>query len=531
MDQRQMEDPLSSGPKMVPDLIRLDNIDPNFLQHVETDLLETSTFQEATASSTGFASFNLAQKGFLHSHSKVLVGLVPGAATQFLPTNIGIASIIDRAVLKVRKSGQVINDISDFGHFHAIKSAQISNETNREREQFMTGRIMNKEFKHYFDDGAGTGYDTDLSLGYGLDNGREYDQGAGAGVRNTSQKGKIQPFAIMNNGAPAESPTYSIDISDLFLFMKTQSLPLYMIDQGLTIELFWSRTTTDRVCAGVLGDIGNPAVIDQNELKLVADYITYTEDDAMNRYRDANPVIDLSFSDYRLSKNSRQQSEILTGFVRQLGMNNRVVPRVVTTLSIDGQSVTDPDPAPVLPRQVRSAFQDGSLVNKYNMQAPDELQFRLADGEGQQLSYNIRYKSRFEFSQPLTNKSQAFTQFVQSEGLPFVSRQEYSRDQGGYLMGRNPGAAFVPTTPVEFEDYLQTNALAGNFFMLGTRLTNGRVGNDGIELHLSGIFPDSLPDRLAGVNVPGSTHYVVRTYCEYVRRARLENGEMQIYNA
>ena len=43
-----MSDPLESGVKMVPDLIKLDQIPDNFLQHVETDLLETSTFQEAT---------------------------------------------------------------------------------------------------------------------------------------------------------------------------------------------------------------------------------------------------------------------------------------------------------------------------------------------------------------------------------------------------------------------------------------------------------------------------------------------------
>ncbi len=530
MDQREMDDPLDSSQKMVPDLIRLDQVPDNFLQHVETDLLETSTFQEATASSTGFASFNLAQKGFLHSHSKILVGLVPGAATQFLPTNIGIASIIDRAVLKVRKSGQVINDISDFGHFHAVKSAQISNETNREREQYMTGRIMNKEFKHYYDDGAQTDYSADTSKGYGLDNGREYSQSSLGAVRGIGQKGQIQPFALMDTGAVAESPTYSIDISDLFLFMKTQSLPLYMIDQGLTIELFWSRTTTDRVCVGAVGDAGNAAVIDQNELKLVADYITYTEDDAMNRYRDQNPVIDLSFSDYRLSKNTRSQAELATGFVRQLGMNNRVVPRVTTTLAIDGSGSTPAGPAPA----TITRFQDQSLMNQYNMQAPVEHQFRVAAGEGQQLSYNVRYKSRFEFSQAITNKARAFTQFVQSEGLPFVSRQEYSRDQGGYLVGRS--AAGAPQGAAEFEDYGQSTVLGGQFFMLGTRLTNGRVGNDGIELHLSGEFLDPCPSRagtaaVPGAAIPGTTQYIVRTYCEYVRRARLENGEMQIFNA
>jgi len=509
MDERQYsgDDPLKTTQGVVPDLIKLDDISENFLQRVETDLLETSVFQQATATRGGFARFELAQKGFLHSHSKILLSVVPGAGGGygFLPTNIGIASLIDRAVLKVRKSGQVINDIQDFGHFHAIKSTQISNETNREREQYMTGRIMNHEFKYYSDGGTALVNSSDLSFGYGLDNGREYT-GTG-GARGQAQQGLIQPFAQIDAASPQESPTYSIDISDLFLFMKTQSLPLYMIDQGLSIELHWSQNTTDRVQIGTGGGAGRQYAIDSNELKLVADYIHYVEDDAMNRYRDANPVIDLSFADYRLSKNTRTQAEVLAGFVRQLGMNNRVVPRVVTILSNEGAANTQ--------------FSDSGLTNKYNMISPQETSEPLAAGAG--VSYNIRYKSRFEFSQPLTNKAQIFTQFTQSEGLPFVTRQEYSSDQGGYLVGRTLANPETPTTQATFETYLQANLLGGRFFMAGTRLTNGRVANDGVELHFQALMPDPAGG--------GATIYVVRTYLEYIRRARLENGEMEVMNA
>lgn len=507
-------DPLATGPALVPDLIKLDDIPENFLQRVETDLLETSVFQAASATRGGFARFELAQKGFLHSHSKILLSLVPPAGQggyALLPANIGIASLIDRAVLKVRKSGQVINDIQDFGHFHAIKSCQISNETNREREQYMTGRIMNKDFKYYFDDGAANEaiFNKDLSYGYGLDNGRDYT-GTGA-ARGEAQQGLTMPFAQIDAAAPTESPTYSIDISDLFLFMKTQSLPLYMIDQGLTIELHLSQAANARVVRGTgFGGGASPNyLVDVNELKLVADYIHYVEDDAMNRYRDANPVIDLTFSDYRLSKNSRTQAEINAGFVRQLGMNNRVVPRVVTMISREGAENT--------------ADGDAGLLNKYNMIAPDLTQEVAGVLQGRALSFNVRYKSRFEFSQPISNKAQAFTQLTQSEGLPFVSMQEYSTDGGGYLVGRNNAAQQTVTTAATFEGKSQVAQLGGHFFLLGTRLTNGRVANDGVELHLGA----TLPDPVGG----GATAYVVRSYLEYVRRARLEDGEMEVMNA
>ena len=48
---------------VVPDLLRLKNIPANLQQNVETDLLETSTFQEATTTTGGFARFDLQKKG------------------------------------------------------------------------------------------------------------------------------------------------------------------------------------------------------------------------------------------------------------------------------------------------------------------------------------------------------------------------------------------------------------------------------------------------------------------------------------
>ena len=61
---------------LVPDLVKLNTIPVNFEQNIETDLIETSTFQEATNVATGFARFDLQQKGFLHSQSKLFLSLI-----------------------------------------------------------------------------------------------------------------------------------------------------------------------------------------------------------------------------------------------------------------------------------------------------------------------------------------------------------------------------------------------------------------------------------------------------------------------
>ena len=64
----------------VPDLLRLQTVPANLEQNIETDILEPATFLEATTTGPGFCRFDLQQKGWLHSHSKLFVSLVPAAA-------------------------------------------------------------------------------------------------------------------------------------------------------------------------------------------------------------------------------------------------------------------------------------------------------------------------------------------------------------------------------------------------------------------------------------------------------------------
>lgn len=486
---------------IVPDLVKLSSIPVNYEQNVETDLIETSTFQEATGTNTGFARFDLQQKGFLHSMSKLFIGLVPATnARGYLPLNIGIGSVIDRAVLKV--GNQVLNEISDWNHLHMIKSTQIDNENNVEREQYTTGRCINHRFLYTGSVGGVNVQTFPLSEQIGLDTGREYTSptGGNALATNEGDRGQVQPYAVMDATSAAtiaESPVYSVDLSDLFPFLKTHSLPLYMIDQQMSIELYWSPTIAGRVCVptGVADTAGY--TIDRNELKFCADYIFYTDNDAMERYASANPVIEFAFPDYRLSKTSLTQAQLLTGQVRNIGMANRLVSRVLT-------SVTDDDAT------------GSSMIGKYNSIYPSRASPTLASGS---VVYNLRYNDRFEFPINLTNPAQLFTHFTQSESIPFVTREEYSRQQQGL-------SEFI-----DFEGHDQSNAggavvgLSGEMFVLGTRLTGGRVGVRGIELHLT------MGDVVGGMPGAAGKLYTIRSYSEYMRLARLSDGGFSVFNA
>jgi len=469
---------------MIPDFVKLKDVPIDYDMNVESDLLEPVVFQEGTLTNTGFCRFELQNKGFLHSQSKLFLSLIPNenVAQGFYPLSVGIGSLIDRAVLKV--GNQVINEISDWQYLHMIKSMQISNETQKEREQYTTGRMINH--KWLYEDATG-GDSKVLADRYGLDNGREYSSG--------QTVLKPLPFQILNgSGVPAstalkKSPTYQVDLSDLFPFLATNSLPLYMINQPVSIELHWSRTATARVSVGTTESVaGQPFLIDRNELKFCADYVFYSPaTDMMQRYAEANPSLEFTFVDYRLTKSTVDQAALNSGVVRNLGMANRLVSRVLTTIT-------------------RSGAGDDEILNAYCSDA------QLQNGSGRlgTFEYNIRYNDRYEFSQDVDNHARLMSLFTQTESMPFVTKKEFTGEGTGITsksyFGRQQNLGGLAGV-----------GIAGRFNVYATRLTAGRIGQQGIELHLK------------AQDMSATTHNL-RSYCEYLRVARLVNGDFQIFN-
>ncbi len=465
----------------VPNLIKLRQIPADYAQRLDTDLLETSTFSEATAAKGGFARFDIQPKGFLHSQSKLFLSCVPGAGASSFPLNVGIGTLIDRAVLKV--GNQVLNEISDWSHFQTLRSAQIDNEAQVEREHYLTGRCINHKWLYQQNAAGGAALQTHVAPFYGLDTGRDYqpDIGLAEGLGLASM-----PFAQLVGAA--EAPVYSISMDDLFPFLKVHSLPLYMIQEPLYIELHLSKTGV-RVVSPV-GVAAQNVLLDTSETKFAADYIFYTDGDVMERYAEANKDLEFTFPDYRLSKRSVSQADLAGGVVANIGMANRLVSRVFTTLTDDTRT------------QV-------SILGKNEMEAPQKTAGSTNNSSGA-IEYNVRYNDRFEFPISIDNKARAFSHFIQSDGPLFVTREEYSNDQQGL-------------TIAQFDGHPQsggpgTTGIAGKFFVLGTKLTSGRVGTRGIEIHLKAA------DYRAA-------NYTMRSYSEYMRLAKLSGGRFSIFNA
>lgn len=452
-----------------PDFLMLEQIPVNYVQQIETDLLEPVVFNQGNSTTDGFCRFTLQNKGFLHSHSKLFMALKIDATNTecFNMPHVGIGQVVKKAVLKI--GNKTINEIDSWRSLFAMKSAQISNEIQVEREQYMTGRFINHEFE--YEDGSKFDAAT-----YGLGNHMEMNGD------------DIEVPDWMKNSAttPLEAPSFSIDLADLFPFLKVHQLPLYMISEPINIELTFYPTVKERIQIAGGQTVDIPVEIVRDELKFCADYIYYGATDEMERYRTRNPEINFSFVDYRVIEHSTSKAALSSGVVRNLGMANRLVPRILTELS-------------------DTTINEQTLLGSVVALAP-ALNASGETNKVVKLQYNVKYNDRFEYTTALDSMSRLFSQYTHSEGVPFLTRQEYS--------GESVAGGLTANT---FEGRGQDASLEGKFGYLSTRLTNGRVGQRGIDLHLQGEYP-------AGTDL-------MRSFCEYIRVATLSNGLFELYNA
>lgn len=465
----------------IPNFIKLDQIPVNYIQQVETDLLEPVVFNQGAGTTDGFTRFTLQNKGFLHSHSKLFLSLQPasGVTDGYLPPHVGIGQVIKKAVFKV--GNKVLNELDEWAGLFAIKSSLITNEVQLEREQYTTGRVFNKAFA--YNDGSNVNASCVV-----LDNGMEPD------AANDIESPNWAKFTHVSEN---DCPTYQLDLSDLFPFLKVNQLPLYMMDEAINIELTFQPTKHFRlqVAAGQSANIEMNII--RNDLKFCADYIFYGATDQMERYKQANQDMSFTFVDYRIVEHTTNATALASGIIQNLGMANRQVPRILVTFPVDPNT-----------------YKEESILGQYVSRCPE---INASGNKTQDTEYNIRYNDRYEFTSDIDNNARLMSTFTESEGVPYISRTDFS-DEGvfgkysdvykynGRLLGNSPsdGAG---------------GSVQGHFFNLGTKLTNGRVGQRGIELHIKGGWSSVVP-----VNK-------LRVYCEYMRIARLTNGMMEIFNA
>ena len=405
----------------VPNLIEIGEIPANYAMKVETDILEP------VVSSDSFTRFTLQRKGFLSSMSKITFSLVPNASNNeaFVPLGVGVFAAIKNATLKIGQT--TVCESQSVNILAAYQSLFTTNESNKEREQFVNGRCISHESIYTGDSSSGT---------FGLSNGKSYND----------DNLDVLNYAKMDGARPKESPIYSIFLSELFPFMKSHQLPAYLFasDQEIHLELTFSNATVQRVCVADGEEASKPYLIDTTELKMIYDTIYYSGD-VMEKYREQNAGgISFDYVDYRLSTFTGTEASF-TDEVFQVGGNGRLVNKVIVGV-VNG---------------VRG--NDESILNGYVSEAPVD---------GSKLTLNLRYNDRFVFSVDRSNPALLFHTVKEAEGMiPFVMRGEYS----------NEGTAMITDKTLELHE--QKGFLEKAFNWTSIRLNrNERVNNKGIEL-------------------------------------------------
>ena len=509
----------------VPDLVKIGQIPTNTAIDIETDILDP-VIQTDNATGTGFVRFQLQNKGILHSHSKIIFRYNPtGGDTAFAPLNVGIHSLIQRCRLAV--GTKTISEIDDFQHYIAYKSAFLSNEHQKEREQYISGRQI--AYRPYYDDWDGVtktnasgefyaASDTNASA-IGLDNGLSL---TGSGDPTKPMSGVTDGGSLLLRDVCRTNASfgceYAISIQDLFPFLYQNQLPLYMMTEPVTIELTLAPQKGARMCisgSSTLSTEGVAYSLDTSATQLVADY-QYFPQAMMEEYARQNADMTFTYMDYRLSKRSinvnGSGAEVSTGQqINNVGGAGRVCTKVIQMVNND--RLTQPK-------------QETSLLNLYHAEALSRDYGSGDTSTNGSLTTNLKYNDNFLYPVDVVNPAYQFHNVVTAEGMvPFVSRDGYA----------NEGAQ-TTTTDCEFlcqgtgtadkpdGDGSNDKGIVSKFFFNAFKLNrNERVNQRGIELYNTwNAFKNQESE---------SVNFTQRCYVELVRIATLKDGVMESFFA
>ena len=459
-----------------PALIQLQSLPVNTAQSVESDVLEPLTFSQTEA------VWEFAPKGFLHPSSTLVVGFENNANLNpaFPFVNIGVHSLVRRAVLRTT-AGRVICNCEDWSHLQAIKSMLINNSTNKNKEQYLSGRAVDYEVI------VDRTSSTKSTNGYGLSNGLEYNLKSTDALEGLS----AQPHLKHSAGS-----TLQIKLHDLFPYMKSgNQLPLYLLpNERIQVQLFWTDTKK-RIAVPSSADaqFQQELKLDKAKCKIISDHVFYPAEvmeKIRNEYQGGGRTFE--YVDYRLSKQSLSTTKASEYSTRNIGGAGMVVNKVLWGFQNPNDTTK-------------------SLLGEYNNQGG----LMLASGDANALGSNLYMNGEYLFPIDVINEARHFHNLKEACGMvPFVSRECYCGSGAGGLNSVAGG---------EFEGRKVDEDLGGLFFAQGFSLSglNKRVDQKGIDIKSS----------LTMVGIDGETipTYTQRAWLEIRRYLIIKDGHLECY--
>ena len=527
------------GGNQIPDLLKIGAIPTDTTMDVLTDILDP------VVQNDNFIRFAFQNKGILHSMSKIKFGFNNSVKNACLPLNVGIYALLQRVRLTI--GAKTVCEIDDFNQFMAYKGLFVSQEAMKEREQYLTSRIMAYGFE-YKDNEVGAA--AALQFGWAGSNPNNATTTAGEmppantradyvtvdngwcplipthqfsvdmdGIEQFMNKDSTQGadegdgFPIYKTGywtnlkktVARATPDFQVSLADLCPFLRTQQLPLYMLDELVQLEIF-TTPPLNRVYAP--GEATGQVTLDSSETQLIADYIYYPQE-MMVAYANANRNLTFTYVDYRLSKYTvagRGAGVPATQLIRNVGGAGRVITRVLS-------AVTDES----------GNNQDMVGVNRADAPSRDYSHGAAsADNVNGVATLNLKYNDTFLYPIDVNNTARHFHNTASAEGLvPFTTREVF----GGEGQSLSTGSWAVAGDKESFTgkpgtSHIEDN-LSGSAFYCGFRLNdNTRINSRGIELYSTW-----------SASTATTAGYVQRVWLETIKQLTLNNGRVEIQYA
>ena len=221
--------------------------------------------------------------------------------------------------------------MDDWNHFHAYKSMFLSNESKKERETVLTGRVGAYEYD--YSDTA----DNLSSSTLKLDVNRDYNDGA---------------LTLPDTLNLDNDQTFQINLSDLFPFLKQTQLPLYLMKENITVELhladpvnrFWAEESDTDSAPELTAVQAETMQFDHTKTKFIADYLIYPQDQMDNYQRQVETAgLTIPYYDYLLTRSTLTPATNKLTFTRTLGGANRICTKLILANTNDVKDVNSVD--------------------------------------------------------------------------------------------------------------------------------------------------------------------------------------------
>ena len=360
------------------DMLKLNNaspVDMNIME-IRTEVLEPLT------KSDDLVKFVLDKKGILNSGSTISFQIVKSADESnkncFLPIKTGALSLFKRVILKI--GGKTIQTTDEVGLYSTFLRSFKTQEEKLGIDQCMIGsndRLCNS----LENDGTLQMRDADYS----------------------NDTTSTCPERLRITSSVDTTPEWSVKLHQLFPMLRNLALPLYLLDEQMTIELVLNKQSSSQngIIACFTDGTSNTEVKPVlDSFKLLSDHLYYGDDRLEELARSVNSQegIVIPYTDMNC---------IRSAYSTTLATSNHDISR---DLQLSGQSVKSIVLADV------DKTSSNALLGEYHVDA-----YKRPD------SYNLKINDRLMYNKPIERESQKLNELSSVMGRDLhISMPEYS---------------------------------------------------------------------------------------------------------